>query len=601
MMFSRQGSRKKRKVAQEFIFPAPVLGLIRSGTVIGADPRGCEVLENFIPTAEGARFRGGSVLRATMDGAATQLMNYRSGSGEALFAVTQSDIYRFNDIADPEVIQTPEISGLNSGNWSFVQFATSGGQFLVIANGADPVFVFDGTDWEARDTSATNELAYDGLVTAFEVGETVTGGTSGASADIIAILPATSTTGTLVLGAITAGPFDDNEAITSDEGEAVADGASAARSSLVIDGVSSSALSFVWSHKRRLWFVEGGTLSAWYLPVNSIAGTAVEFPLDSIFRLGGSLLFGGTWSQDTGDGLDDYMVFVTTEGEIAVYQGTDPSTAADWSLVGVYVIGKPLNKTAWFRAGGDLVILTEDGIVPVSEALRKDRAALQAAAITLSIEDLWQNAIANRDVAFNFSVSLWSTQTALFIGTPDVGGGTTVLVANTRSGAWATIKGWDIQCSVIYQDRLFFGDSEGRLVEGDIQGNDLGLPYSGRYVPKFQELGASDTKVVNHARILSRSAEVASPRLACFADYSVGQFPTEFDAPEAVGSLWGSAIWGTGTWGGGIVRSARFDWQAVSAQGFAVAPAMIVGSDSLAKPTFEIQGVIIRYEMGRSI
>jgi hypothetical protein len=271
---------------------------------------------------------------------------------------------------------------------------------------------------------------------------------------------------------------------------------------LAITGVSSDDLSFVWAHKRRLWFVEKNTLSAWYLPVNSIAGAATEFPLDGIFRLGGALLFGGTWSQDSGDGLDDYAVFVTTEGEIAVYQGTDPSTAADWSLVGVYVIGKPLNKNAWFRGGGDFVILTEDGIVPVSEALMKDRAALQAEAITAPIEDLWQAAIANRASAFNFSVSLWSTQTTLFIGTPDLGGGTRVLVANTRTGAWASVTGWDIQCSVIFNDGLYFGTESGFVVRGDVQGADMGLPYSARYVPKFQDFGNPKTCLNHSLRIL---------------------------------------------------------------------------------------------------
>jgi ferredoxin len=166
----------------------------------------------------------------------------------------------------------------------------------------------------------------------------------------------------------------------------------AAWSTPTLTGVTSANLSFVWSHKRSLWFVEKNTLSAWYLPVNSIAGTVAEFPLDGVFKLGGALLFGGTWSLDSGDGLDDVMLFITTEGEVAVYQGTDPGS--DFQLSGVYRIGKPLNKHGWFRAGGDLCILTRDGIVPVSEALRKDVAALQAAAITFPIEDLWQQAIA---------------------------------------------------------------------------------------------------------------------------------------------------------------------------------------------------------------
>lgn len=525
MMFARAQTRRKRKEMKEFIFPAPVLGVVRSGTVIGGDPRACEILENFITTSEGARMRGGSVKRATCGAPVRQLLRYRSGSAESLFAATDGGIFDVTAPADPDVVPTAAVTGLTSGDWSFTQFATPGGQFLVAVNGADDMRVYNGSAWQAIN------------------------GTSSPS----------------------------------------------------ITGVATANLSFVWSHKRRLWFVEGGRLSARYLPVNQFAGAASEFPLDGVFRLGGALLFGGTWSQDSGDGLDDLAVFVTTEGEIAVYRGTDPSSAQNWSLVGVYVIGRPLNKNAWFRAGGDFVILTEDGIVPVSEALRKDRAALQAEAITAPIEDLWQRAIANRNRAFNFSVSLWSTQTNLFIGTPDLGGETRVLVANTRTGAWATITGWDVQCSAIFQDRFYFGTGGGLVVQGDVEGADQGRPYSARYVPKFQELGTADTKVACHARILARATERVQPRLVAFSDYTIGQFAAEFDAPAPVGAVWGSSIWGSAIWGGGLQQRAFFDWQAVSAQGFSIAPALIIGSNSGVRPTFELTGVVMRYEMGRSI
>jgi hypothetical protein len=599
MMFSRRGAAKKKKAAREFVFPAPIMGLVRTGTLIGGDPSACEVLDNFIPTAEGARLRGGSVKHATLDGGALQLMRYRSGAAERIYAATASKIFDVTTPADPDTTPIAAITGLSGGDWSFTQFATSGGQFLIAANGTDPVFVYDGSTWNPRIATSINQLDYDGLTAAFVVGETVSGG--GRSAPIVAIYPSSATAGKLILGTITGGHFVDNDPITSASGAAVANGASSSRSSLAITGVATDDLSFVWQHKRRLWFVEAGTLSAWYLPVNSIAGTAVEFPLDGVFRLGGSLMFGGTWSQDSGDGLDDYAVFVTTEGEIAVYQGTDPETAADWSLVGVYVIGRPLRKTAWFRGGGDLVILTEDGAVPVSEALMKDRAALQAASITAPIEDLWKTAIANRVGSFSFSVALWSTQTAIFISTPDVGGGTRILVANTRNGRWATISGWDMQCSIISNDRLYFGTSAGLIVQGDVQGADMGAPYTGTWVPKFQELQTGDTKVACHARVLTRAVESASPRVAVFANYEIGQYPVEGVAPQPSASVWGTMVWGSFIWGGSTVKASNLQWQSVSGMGFSLAPAIVAGSNSTAKPTLELLGCVLRYEVGRSI
>src|SRR3990167_1562770 len=43
-------------------------------------------------------------------------------------------------------------------------------------------------------------------------------------------------------------------------------------------------------HKNRLWFVEENTLSAWYLPVQSIAGAASELDLKSFATKGGYLM-----------------------------------------------------------------------------------------------------------------------------------------------------------------------------------------------------------------------------------------------------------------------------------------------------------------------
>ena len=59
-------------------------------------------------------------------------------------------------------------------------------------------------------------------------------------------------------------------------------------------------------------------------------------------------------------------------------------------LVGTYDIGQPLGPNAHFRAGGDVIIATLDGLVPLSAAKEKDPAALTLASITRTIEDEWR-------------------------------------------------------------------------------------------------------------------------------------------------------------------------------------------------------------------
>lgn len=136
-----------------------------------------------------------------------------------------------------------------------------------------------------------------------------------------------------------------------------------------ITGLDSATFSDVWSYQSRLWFVEKGTTNAVYLPVDSIGGAAARFPLGGVFQKGGNLLAGATWSpEDAGRGQDDKIVFVSTNGEVAIYRGTNPAaTDGSFSLDGVYQIGKPLGPRCFLRTRGDLAVMTEQGLVALSQ------------------------------------------------------------------------------------------------------------------------------------------------------------------------------------------------------------------------------------------
>lgn len=144
-------------------------------------------------------------------------------------------------------------------------------------------------------------------------------------------------------------------------------------------GLTDSNLIHVNAFKQRLFFIEKNTLNFWYLPVSTIAGAASKFDLSSFFTLGGELQAMGTWTIDGGDGQDDYAVFLTTEGEVAIYRGTDPALISSWFLVGIYKIGRPISRRCFVKVGSDLVVITEDGFVPLSRALITGRASPKVA------------------------------------------------------------------------------------------------------------------------------------------------------------------------------------------------------------------------------
>jgi hypothetical protein len=373
-------------------------------------------------------------------------------------------------------------------------------------------------------------------------------------------------------------------------------------SSPAITGVATTALSHVWKFKSRLWFIQGGAMSAWYLGTNSVSGAATEFPLGSEFSQGGSLLFGGSLSRDAGDGPDDFCVFVTTEGEVVVYEGTDPASASTFAKVGVYKIGRPLHKNAHFKAGGDMGILTDDAIVSMLEMLSKDRAGLQGSAVTKSIEPSWRDLIR---VRFNnllpFSCVLWPAEGLLIIGIPSSGQQKKLcFVINTRTGAWGRFTGWDVRCLTIFRGKLYFGTSDGRIVQGEVTGADEGEPYTSILVPKFSDFGRPEEKTSLNVRLLARANREFTPQLFACADYDV-QLPTPLDADADVNTnLWGVAKWGQFKWGTAADGSKRrlSVWQNAPAVGEALAPGLQITSGRVTAPDLEIIALHLVYESG---
>ena len=144
-----------------------------------------------------------------------------------------------------------------------------------------------------------------------------------------------------------------------------------------ITGVNTALINNISAFKMRVWMVERNSLRVWYLPTLSIAGAATSIDFSGLFSRGGYLVAMGDWSLDAGYGVDDYAVFVTSEGQVAVYKGTDPSSVATWALVGIFDIGSPIGKRCMTKYAGDMTIICQDGLAPLSKAIMSSRVNSQ--------------------------------------------------------------------------------------------------------------------------------------------------------------------------------------------------------------------------------
>jgi hypothetical protein len=349
-----------------------------------------------------------------------------------------------------------------------------------------------------------------------------------------------------------------------------------------------------WVYKKRLFFIQGN-LNAYYLPVESIAGAAVKLPLGGVFKLGGSLLFGTTWSQDVGDGLQAFCVFVTTEGECAVFAGSDPGSVNDWFHVGTYRIGRPMGKNAWFQAGGDVAIATDIGLIALSAARTRDVAALAPASASWPIHSAWNERVNNRGFA-SWHCALWPTRQMVLVGVPsNEDFAPEMPIANAVTGAWCRRTNWDAKCIEIFKERAFIGSGGGKVFLLETTGADDGVPYTATCLLHADALRdpASD-KYALLCRAILRARERPNDIVFVNANFD-DVLPTAPDAPFVEsGSIWGEAIWGEDLWALDTDERTRFgEWRSVSAMGDVLAPGIRVTSGNLQPPRTDL----IRFDM----
>jgi len=371
-----------------------------------------------------------------------------------------------------------------------------------------------------------------------------------------------------------------------------------------ITGVTTSSLSQVNAYRNRIYFVEGGTMNVWALPVDSIGGAAIQISLAGVFQLGGSVLFTATWSLDSGSGLDDKLFIMSTEGEIAVYQGSDPSNPADFSIVGVYSCPAPMGKNAFIKAGGNLLIATVDGLIPISEAVTKDKAAIGLFAVSRNIAPDWIfDARQRRSIPWE--IVKWPTRQRLIISTPSTGDDNVTppwcYVVNSTTGAWCKRPGWGARCMVLHDDSVFFGNNSGQILRMEVTGYDNGSIYYPTVVMSWTDLGIADyqkTVIAMRAQFVV-SAEI-NPQLSVSTDYTIS-LPTPPSAPaiSSSASLWDVGLWDVALWDVGVEENPyNTGWVSVNQSGYSIAPQLQMASGSQANPGAKLVNMSMLYEVG---
>lgn len=358
-------------------------------------------------------------------------------------------------------------------------------------------------------------------------------------------------------------------------------------------GLTASNLSGIAVHKSRVWFIEKDTLNAWYLPVNSIGGTATKQAMGAIFKLGGSLQAIGTMSRDSGDGVDDYLAFVSSRGQVAVYQGTDPDSATTWALVGVYRIGYPIGKRCVLEVGGDLAITTSDGVVSLMKMMELDRAASGRAAITDKIQNLFNRAVLSYQSNFGWQGIVYPKGTRAIFNIPLNTSEFHQYVMNTITGAWCRFKNMNAACWGLMGDDLYFGGTDGKVYLADTGYTDnTGILTAQMRTAWNYFKSRGRNKLFQLYRPVIQTNGSPSVLMAMNTDFQELDPTGTADIGNVTSSLWGTDNWGTATWAGDGSVTAL--WNGAGNIGYCGAIVMKVTSEgqSFLVNSFDVQATM---------
>jgi hypothetical protein len=569
-------SQPKKFSAKTTSVPAPIGGWNARDSLAQMPPLDAVSLVNFFPTPTDVTLRKGYTKASTgITGKVYSLMNYTKTDGTYnLFAAAGTQIYD----AKPATAVS-YFTGITNAKLQSVNMTNTAGHFLVACNGADPTMIYDGTRWFTVATTTTAQT----ISSITKIGTTATLTTAAPHGLLtnnrVTISGATSSeyNGTFVITKTGASTFTYTMASAPAANATVV----GSYTTIGITGVDSSTFVNVNLFKNRLYFTQKDTLNCWYLPVDSIGGAASPLYFGSIARNAGYLQAMGTWTLDAGQGADDYAVFVTSMGEVIVYNGTDPSSATTWALKGVWQLGQTFNRRCFFKWAGDLLLLTQDGLVPLASALQSSRLDPRIN-LTDKIYYPISQAATLYYANFGWQIQYYASENMLILSIPATSG-MEQYVMHTITKAWGRFTGIEAYCWEVSgdADMHFGGDGYvGKFYDTNSDNGNNIVATAQQAYSYFDSPG--QLKRFTLVRPILQT-DNGLPTVLCGISTDFDTVPLTnqiaFNPVTVSVGVWDVSKWDATNWGGGLVTS-RY-WQGVTGTGFAASINLNVASQGI--------------------
>lgn len=354
--------------------------------------------------------------------------------------------------------------------------------------------------------------------------------------------------------------------------------------------------------KGRLFFTERNSSRMWYLTPGTITGGTTQTDATAIdagsrFPHGGFLKGVWTWTYNGGGGSEDYLVAVSSTGDVVVWKGTSPESA-DFQITGLWYIGEvPKGRQIAGTYNGDLCLIGALGVIPMGRLVAGGDYEAADKYITHKVQNLVRNYLRDQSREYGWSITSHPSFGLFIVNVPQQPGSGEwfQLVLSQQADAWSVFAEINALSWETYHGLEFAGLSDGRVVKlsGTVDTKQLAASSFELSAIRWSLLTAyssmetpANWKRIHFVRPLFLTPQLPTYSVSARFDFNLDP-PVPVDPPpQLVVPLWDSAKWDDAYWLGpyetiqatrGVSGIGR--WVALSLVGSSVVNTSLVGFD----------------------
>jgi hypothetical protein len=230
------------------------------------------------------------------------------------------------------------------------------------------------------------------------------------------------------------------------------------------------------------------------------------------------------------------------------------------------------------KFAGDLLIICQDGVMPMSGALQSSRTNPKVA-LTDKIQFAISSSVSSYGSNFGWQIIPFPKQNMLFLNVPVAVGSQQQYVMNTITKSWWNCTGYAANCFELYRDELYFGGN-GVVCKAWDGNSDNGANINGIGLQAFSHYQSpGQIKQYKMMKPIFRSTGSPTIGASLNIDFDTSDTSATLSFAPLTTATWDSAVWDAGVWGGGL--SVLQGWQGTSGIGAWAAPFVKVASNSL--------------------